>query len=115
MAGQGTPRGILQTPIGRLRAVAFIEGCSYLLLLGVAMPLKYFAGLPLAVRIVGMIHGVLFLLFCAALFQAMAVARWSLLRAGVLFASSLVPFGTFAIDGRLRREDQELNDATPPG
>jgi integral membrane protein len=107
-------QGLLKTPIGRLRAVAFVEGCSYLLLLGVAMPLKYLAGIPLAVRIVGMLHGILFLMFCAALFQAMAVARWSLLRAGVVFASSLVPFGTFAIDGRLKREDQELADTARP-
>ena len=101
-------QGILKTPIGRLRVVAFIEGCSYLLLLGVAMPLKYFADLPLAVKIVGSIHGGLFILFCAALLQAMTVARWSISRAGLVFASSLVPFGTFLIDGRLKREDDAL-------
>jgi integral membrane protein len=100
----------LKTPIGCLRVVAFVEGCSFLLLLGVAMPLKYFAGLPLAVKIVGAIHGGLFLLFCAALLRAMLAARWSMLWAGVVFASSLVPFGTFLIDGRLRREDE----AQPP-
>jgi len=97
-----------KTPIGFLRIVAFVEGCSYLLLLGVAMPLKYLAGFPLAVRIVGSIHGALFLLFCAALLRAMIAARWSMLWAGIVFASSLVPFGTFAIDGRLRREDEAL-------
>jgi integral membrane protein len=100
----------LKTPIGCLRLVAFIEGCSYLLLLGVAMPLKYFAGLPLAVKIVGAVHGGLFLLFCAALFWAMKAARWSMLWAGVVFASSLVPFGTFVIDGYLKREDEASAD-----
>ncbi len=94
------------TPIGRLRVVAFVEGCSYLLLLGVAMPLKYFAGFPVAVKITGALHGALFVLFCAALVQAMAAARWSIVRAGLVFASSLVPFGTFFIDGRLKREDE---------
>ena len=107
-------QGILKTPIGRLRVVAFIEGCSYLLLLGVAMPLKYFAGFPMAVKIVGSIHGGLFILFCAALVNAMIAARWSMLRAGVVFASSLVPCGTFVIDGRLKRED-EATRATPAG
>jgi len=97
---------MLRTPIGRLRVVAFVEGCSYLLLLGVAMPLKYFAGLPLAVKVAGSIHGALFVLFCAALLRAMVTARWSMLRAGVVFASSLVPCGTFLIDARLRREDE---------
>ncbi len=101
-------RGMLKTPIGRLRVVAFAEGCSYLFLLGVAMPLKYIAGLPLAVTIVGSIHGALFVVFCAALLQAMLAAHWSLLRAGVVFVSSLVPCGTFVIDGRLRREDDAI-------
>jgi integral membrane protein len=98
----------LKTPIGFLRVVACAEGWSFLLLLGIAMPLKYYAGLPLAVRIVGSIHGALFLLFCVALFRAMRAARWSLPWAGVVFASSLVPFGTFIIDGHLKREDQKV-------
>ena len=108
-------KGLLKTPLGRLRVVAFIEGCSFLFLLGVAMPLKYFAGLPLAVRIVGSIHGGLFVLFCVALLQAMLAARWSLLRAGVVFASSLVPFGAFVIDGRLKQEDEALRAAATSG
>jgi integral membrane protein len=99
---------MLQTPIGRLRAAGLVEGLSYLLLLGVAMPLKYLAGLPLAVKISGWIHGVLFILFCAALAQAMFTARWSIIRAGMIFIASLVPFGTFVIDGRLKREDEAL-------
>jgi integral membrane protein len=101
-----------KTPIGFLRLVAFIEGWSFLLLLGVAMPLKYFGDLPMAVRIVGSIHGGLFLLFCAALVRAMLTARWSMVWAGVVFASSLVPFGTFVIDGRLKQQDEALRSAS---
>jgi integral membrane protein len=108
VSAEHTGPGLLKTPIGRLRAIAFLEGCSFLLLLGIAMPLKYLAGLPVAVRIVGSIHGALFILFCAALAHAMVVARWSMARGGLVFASSLVPFGTFAIDGRLKREDEAL-------
>ena len=107
-------QSMLRTPLGRLRVVAFVEGCSFLLLLGIAMPLKYLAGLPLAVRVVGAVHGGLFILFCVALFQAMLAARWSLLRASVVFASSLVPFGTFVIDGRLKQEDEALHAPVPP-
>jgi integral membrane protein len=91
-------------PIGRLRLVAWIEGWSYLLLLGVAMPLKYFADAPAAVRVVGSIHGGLFVLFCLALAHAMLSARWPVTRGALVFASSLVPFGTFAMDDSLRRE-----------
>jgi integral membrane protein len=99
-----SPPSLLRRPIGRLRAIAFMEGCSFLLLLGVAMPLKYFFGMPLAVRLVGSVHGGLFVAFCAALLHVMIVERWSLLRGLVVFASSLVPCGTFIMDPSLRRE-----------
>jgi integral membrane protein len=68
----------------RLRAVALLEGVSYLLLLFVAMPLKYFWEMPLAVRIVGSLHGMLFIVFLAALGvkQAMAGLNNPLLVAG---------------------------------
>jgi len=81
------------------------------------MPLKYFAGLPLAVKIVGWGHGVLFVLFCTALAHAFLASRWSIVRAGVVFIAALLPFGTFAIDGRLKREDEALRapGASPAG
>jgi len=81
--------------IGRL------EGASFLLLLGVAMPLKYLAGQPLAVRVVGMAHGVLFLLFLAALWRAAAAHAWPrrYLILGVI--ASLLPFGTFWFERRI--------------
>ena len=103
---------LLRTPIGRLRVIAFSEGCSYLLLLGVAMPLKYFFGMPLAVRLVGSIHGGLFVVFCGALLHVTIAQRWSLLRGLVVFVSSLVPCGTFIMDPSLRREQAaQRNDA----
>lgn len=98
--------GLLHTPIGRLRVFGIIEGVSYLVLLGIAMPLKYLAGQPMAVKVCGWIHGVLFVAFCAALLQVFLVHRWSLFKAGLVFVSSLLPFGTFVIDGRLRDEDR---------
>lgn len=88
----------------QLRAVALMEGVSFVLLLFVAMPLKYLAGLPLAVRIVGSAHGLLFLLFMVALFRAATERRWPLQRSVLAFVSSIVPFATFAFDRSLRRE-----------
>lgn len=58
------------TPIGRLRTMGFIEGMSLLILLFIAMPLKYWAGLPLAVTIVGSVHGGLFILYLLVLAYA---------------------------------------------
>ena len=68
------------------------------------MPLKYLAGLPLAVRIVGSVHGLLFLMFLAALYRAGSQHGWPLRRWPIAFVSSIVPFGTFVFDRSLRRE-----------
>ena len=93
---------LLSTPVGRLRLVAMIEGVSLLLLLGIAMPLKYWAGMPEAVKFVGWAHGVLFVAFCLLLPYTMWVARWSILKGAMVFIAALVPFGPFLIDGRLK-------------
>lgn len=88
----------------RFRAVAFLEGVSFLVLLGIAMPLKYLAGMPIAVRVVGMTHGVLFVLYVVLTAALVLKGRWSIIRAVEVFAFALVPFGTFVLDRSLRRE-----------
>lgn len=102
-----------RTPIGRLRLVGILEGVSFLLLLGIAMPLKYVWGQPLAVRIVGLIHGLLFLWFCGVLLNAKEAADWDLKKAGRILVAALLPFGPFVIDRGLRREDEALRAKTP--
>lgn len=87
-----------------LLQVGIIEGISYLLLVFVAMPLKYFADLPIFVSIVGMAHGILFVLFCILLLVVWVKHRWPFMRVFWAFVSSLVPFGTFILDARLRKE-----------
>lgn len=87
--------------IDHLRIAGKVEGVSYLVLLGVAMPLKHFAGLPLAVKIAGWAHGVLFVVFVLVLLLAMLRARLSFKHAGSAFIASLLPFGPFVIDRRL--------------
>jgi integral membrane protein len=90
-----------------LRIVGLTEAVSYMLLVGVAMPLKYMAGQPKAVSVIGMIHGVLFVLFCIALALATIVAKWPLSRAALLFVASLVPFGPFVLDKRMKEWEKE--------
>lgn len=84
-----------------LRAAAWLEALSFLVLLGVAMPLKYLAGRPGAVKVVGWIHGALFVVFCLALLRAMVSRRWPLPRAALIFVVALVPFGPFVFDRRI--------------
>lgn len=94
----------IMTVLRQLRLVALLEGSSFLLLLFIAMPLKYLAGLPFAVRIVGSVHGLLFLMFMAALYRAARERDWPLRRSLIAFVASIVPFGTFVFDRSLRRE-----------
>jgi integral membrane protein len=95
---------LLTTTIGRLRVVGFLEGVSFLVLLGIAMPLKYVWEEPQAVRVVGMAHGVLFIAYVAAAVQAWLAYDWSWKRAALVVAASLVPFGTFYADAKWMRD-----------
>jgi integral membrane protein len=91
--------------VALLRWVGFAEGVSCLALFGVAMPLKYLAGQPLAVRIAGAIHGGLFLLFLAVLAAVAIRRRWPLRRGAWGLAAAIIPGGTFVLDRRLREWD----------
>ncbi len=93
----------LVTTLGRLRAIGFLEGLSFILLLGVAMPLKYLAGQPEAVRVVGMAHGLLFLLYLGATAQAALEYHWPWRRTLLIAAASLIPFGPFYVDHKYLR------------
>lgn len=95
---------LLKSSLGRLRIVAFLEGVSLLLLLGIAMPLKYMAGLPEAVRIVGMAHGVLFVLYVLLVAQVAIERSWSWKKAILSILASIVPFGTFYADAKWFKE-----------
>jgi len=97
----------LLTTIGRLRVVGFWEGVSFLLLLGIAMPLKYLAGWPDAVRVVGMAHGILFLLYVVAAIQAAVEHDWPWRRTALVLAASLVPAGPFVVDAKILRPEAE--------
>ncbi len=96
---------LLISPLGRFRIIAFLEGMSFLILLFIAMPLKYFAGMPWAVKQVGMAHGVLFIMYLIALAHVVFALRWSFIKAAIAALASLVPFGTFVLDAKLLKEE----------
>ena len=88
---------MLNDTFSRFRLISFIEGISFLVLIFIAMPLKYLAGIPLAVKIVGMTHGILFILFIVALFMVSKRYKWKVLTFQ-LFVYSLIPFGFILIE-----------------
>lgn len=78
------------------------EGTSLLLLMGVAMPLKYMFDSPGAVRVVGMAHGILFLAYCAAAIILAGRERWGASKLARCLIASCLPFGTFVFERELR-------------
>lgn len=77
------------------RIAAFLEGTSLLLLLFVAMPLKYMADIPMGVKLIGPAHGVLFLLFVALMLMHLLRRDLSILHSLLGIIASFIPFGTF--------------------
>jgi integral membrane protein len=89
---------LLKTPLGRLRVIGFVEGLSFLILLGIAMPLKHFAGMPLAVTIVGAAHGGLWILMLLAVADVAWRRSWPAKRIAGAVLASVVPGGPFVLD-----------------
>lgn len=86
-----------------LTIVGFIEGISFLVLIFIAMPLKYIMGLAGIVSWVGLIHGVLFLIYIAALITVIYRLKLSLWSFILGFIAAILPFGPFIFDRRLKR------------
>ncbi|MBT3483350.1 MAG: DUF3817 domain-containing protein [Opitutales bacterium] len=86
------------------RKVAFLEGLSFIVLLGVCMPLKYFAATPEPVRIVGSLHGGLFVLYIVVLLLVWRERSWTFSRAAIAALMSFIPFGTIVFDRSLKEE-----------
>jgi integral membrane protein len=87
------------------RMIALAEGVSFLTLLFIAMPMKYFMGMPEVVRVVGAIHGVLFLLYVGLLARIHFAQRWPFMFSLYALIASVVPIGTFMLDKQLRKKE----------
>jgi len=90
------------------RKIALAEGTSFLVLLFIAMPLKYLADSPMAVRIVGGLHGLLFVGFIVMAFEVKRETGkdWAWLAKS--FIASILPFGTFVMDRQWKREEAAI-------
>jgi integral membrane protein len=84
--------------VKQFKVIAFLEGISLILLLFIAMPLKYIWNMPEAVTAVGMAHGILFLAYVAFAFLIYNEMRWNLKDLSIVLLASLIPFGTFYME-----------------
>lgn len=96
--------------LAALRAAGIAEGISYLLLLGIAMPLKYLADWPLGVQIVGWAHGLLFVSYLVLAALAWWQLRWPFRRLVEAFFAALLPFGPFVWDRRVLQAEARPHD-----
>jgi integral membrane protein len=100
------------SPTRRFRWIAFLEGVSLIVLVGIGVPLKHFGHEPIVVRVVGPIHGLLFLAYLWAVSDALGAKRWTRGQAAWAVVAAFLPFGTFVLDARLRREEREIGGAS---
>ena len=92
---------LLTSNIGRLRLIGFLEGISFIILMGVAMPLKYIWKIPEATIAIGYAHGFLFVAYCILVIPAKLEFNWNLKTTFLVLIASLLPFGTFVADYKL--------------
>lgn len=98
----------MKNRITYLRFIGITEGISFLVLLLVAMPLKYYFGMPMMVKIVGWLHGVLFIAYIIAVLLAIKAMQWNWFSVGVALAASLIPIGTFVLDRSWKKREIEV-------
>jgi integral membrane protein len=95
---------MLATSISQLRLLAYLEGTSFLLLLGIGMPLKYFYELPKPNLYIGMVHGVLFIAYCFWVMIVKTNQQWSNSKTFWAMLAAFLPCGTFVADIKLFRK-----------
>lgn len=95
---------MLKTKIGRLRLLSLIEGLSLVLLVFLAVPMKYLMAMPMLVKILGPIHGGLFVLFVFMTIAAAFEYGWKFKTTALLLVSSIVPFGCFYAEKKIFRK-----------
>ena len=93
--------------IKTLRVISYLEGISYILLLFIAVPIKYYANDPSLVKLLGMPHGLLFVAFVILSLVNSKKYNWSFIKTVVVLISSIIPFGTFYVDYKYFKNNVE--------
>jgi integral membrane protein len=92
----------------RFRLISVLEGISFLVLLFIAMPMKYMLEMPLAVTYVGWAHGLLFMIYILVVFPTARKLSWNFTKTLFALAASILPFGPFIFDKNLSPEEKEM-------
>jgi len=90
----------------RFRWISLIEGISFLVLLFIAMPLKYMLDMPLMVKYVGWAHGILFIVYIYMVFPTAHKLKWNFSRTLLALIASILPFGPYIFNRNLKKDQQ---------
>jgi integral membrane protein len=96
--------------LNRFRVISITEGISMLVLVFIAMPLKWIFELPKMVTYVGWIHGVLFIVYMLVLFPTSRKLRWEFRKAVFGVIAAILPFGPFLFDRKLKKEEKMITE-----
>ncbi|MGD1979587.1 MAG: DUF3817 domain-containing protein [Akkermansiaceae bacterium] len=97
---------MFQYPLGLLRLTSLLDGLSFIILLYFAIYEKRILGDDTAVRVPGMVHGVIFTVFLVLLYLTMEKRQWPIKRAALVFVCSLIPFAPFFLEPKLKSEQE---------
>ncbi|MGE7920062.1 DUF3817 domain-containing protein [Viridibacillus sp. NPDC093762] len=97
---------MLKNPVGQLKLAGYFDGFSLLILLFIAMPMKYMLDIPMAVRIAGATHGFIFVAYVLVILYVTIRVRWNVIWSLLAFAVAFIPFGNFIFDFKLNKLEQ---------
>ena len=96
------------TALKQFHIISILEGASFLLLMFIAMPLKYMADYPLPVKYTGWAHGILFVAYLIVGLRVAILCKWPIGKVALAVLASLLPFGPFVFDKTVKKEIAEL-------
>ncbi|WP_277584905.1 DUF3817 domain-containing protein [Psychrobacillus antarcticus] len=94
---------MIKNTFGQLRIAGILDGISLVVLLFIAMPLKYWMDIPIAVSIAGSIHGFIFVSYVLVILYAQIRLRWNIIWSLLALAVAFIPFGNFIYDWQLKK------------
>ncbi|SEM97377.1 integral membrane protein [Paenisporosarcina quisquiliarum] len=101
---------MIKTTLGQLRIAGILDGISLVILLFIAMPLKYWMDIPMAVTIAGSVHGFIFVSYVLVIFYAQIRLRWNIIWSLLALAVAFIPFGNFFYDWQLKKMETRFQN-----
>lgn len=101
---------MMKNTLGQLRIAGILDGISLVVLLFIAMPLKYWMDIPMAVTIVGSVHGFIFVSYVLVILYVQIRLKWNIIWSMLALAVAFIPFGNFIYDWQLKKMETRFQN-----